>query len=45
MRYKETGNDYRYFPEPDIPYFDISEEWISSIEKQMKKLKELNNIK
>lgn len=35
MRYKETGNDYRYFPEPDIPYFDISEEWISSIEKEM----------
>lgn len=35
MRYKETGNDYRYFPEPDIPYFDITDEWIKEIEKQM----------
>lgn len=35
MRYKETGNDYRYFPEPDIPYFDISDEWIKEIQKQM----------
>ena len=35
MRYKETGNDYRYFPEPDIPYFEITDEWIKEIEKQM----------
>lgn len=30
MRYKETGNDYRYFPEPDIPYLILSDEMISS---------------
>lgn len=35
MRYKETGNDYRYFPEPDIPYFEITDEWLREIEKQM----------
>lgn len=28
MRVKETGNDYRYFPEPDLPYVTISDEWI-----------------
>ncbi len=28
MRMKETGNDYRYFPEPDLPYVTISDEWI-----------------
>lgn len=31
MRVKETGNDYRYFPEPDIPPIEIDEEWISNI--------------
>jgi aspartyl-tRNA(Asn)/glutamyl-tRNA(Gln) amidotransferase subunit B len=31
MRVKETGNDYRYFPEPDIPFVHISDEWINSI--------------
>ena len=28
MRYKETGNDYRYFPEPDIPYLYLTDEMI-----------------
>lgn len=31
MRVKETGNDYRYFPEPDIPYFTLSDEYIQNI--------------
>jgi aspartyl-tRNA(Asn)/glutamyl-tRNA(Gln) amidotransferase subunit B len=31
MRVKETGNDYRYFPEPDIPFVHISNDWINSI--------------
>ena len=29
MRYKETGNDYRYFPEPDIPYVHLTDEFIN----------------
>ena len=28
MRVKETGNDYRYFPEPDIPYVILTDEMI-----------------
>ncbi len=35
MRYKETGNDYRYFPEPDIPYVYIDDEWLERIKKEM----------
>ena len=33
MRIKETGNDYRYFPEPDIPKVILTDEWIESIKK------------
>ncbi|MDD3392560.1 MAG: Asp-tRNA(Asn)/Glu-tRNA(Gln) amidotransferase subunit GatB [Bacilli bacterium] len=35
MRTKETGNDYRYFPEPDIPYVNISEDHISSVKNNL----------
>ena len=35
MRVKETGNDYRYFPEPDIPYVIISDEWIDQVKENM----------
>ena len=33
MRVKETGNDYRYFPEPDIPKVILDDDWIESIRK------------
>ena len=33
MRVKETGNDYRYFPEPDIPFVIITEEMIEEAKK------------
>ncbi|MBR3660802.1 MAG: Asp-tRNA(Asn)/Glu-tRNA(Gln) amidotransferase subunit GatB [Bacilli bacterium] len=35
MRVKETGNDYRYFPEPDIPIFALSCEYINNIIKDI----------
>lgn len=35
MRYKETGNDYRYFPEPDIPFIYIDDEWLKNISDNM----------
>ncbi len=35
MRVKETGNDYRYFPEPDIPYLYITDEMIAEVRKNI----------
>lgn len=35
MREKESMNDYRYFPEPDLVPLVISEEWLSSVKAQM----------
>ena len=34
MRVKETGNDYRYFPEPDIPFVIITDEMIENANKE-----------
>jgi len=31
MRTKEEANDYRYFPEPDLPPLLVSREWLSKV--------------
>ena len=31
MRVKEVGNDYRYFPEPDIPFIELDDEYIENV--------------
>lgn len=35
MRLKETNNDYRYFPEPDIPKLLIEDSYIEEIKKTL----------
>lgn len=35
MRVKEGEADYRYFPEPDMPEFTVSEEWLETIRKDI----------
>lgn len=38
LRSKEEANDYRYFPEPDLPPFSISDQQIESIRSSMPEL-------
>lgn len=40
MRTKEAANDYRYFPEPDLPPFIVSDEYIENIRIEMPSLPE-----
>lgn len=35
MRVKETGNDYRYLPEPDIPMLVLTDEYINEVKKDI----------
>ncbi len=35
MREKETLNDYRYFPDPDLSPVVISDEWLNAIKSEM----------
>lgn len=38
MRSKQHVQDYRYFPEPDIVDFEISRDWVESVEKELPEL-------
>ena len=38
MRVKETGNDYRYFPEPDIPTYIIEDSLIEKVKENIETL-------
>jgi len=40
MRSKEDAQDYRYFPDPDLPPLVIAEDWISRVRAQMPELPE-----
>jgi aspartyl-tRNA(Asn)/glutamyl-tRNA(Gln) amidotransferase subunit B len=35
QRIKETSADYRYFPEPDIPPLEFTEDWIETIKSRL----------
>lgn len=38
QRRKETEDDYRYFPEPDLPPLEISPQWIEEVERSLPEL-------
>ena len=38
MRRKEGADDYRYFPEPDLPIIEIDQNWINKIQETIPEL-------
>jgi len=40
MRSKEEAHDYRYFPDPDLPFLVFDREWIKLLEQSMPELPE-----
>lgn len=40
QRTKEELNDYRYFPEPDLPVLEISDSWLDEVHRSMPVLPE-----
>ena len=35
QRSKETSDDYRYFPEPDLLVAELDDEWIARVPRQL----------
>lgn len=35
LRLKEQGNDYRYFPEANIPYLELTDEYIAKVKEAL----------
>ncbi|HEX8097968.1 MAG TPA: hypothetical protein VF507_08025, partial [Pyrinomonadaceae bacterium] len=45
MRSKEEAHDYRYFPEPDLPPLDVSEEFIEGVRASLPELPEVRRAR
>ncbi|MCY3907142.1 MAG: Asp-tRNA(Asn)/Glu-tRNA(Gln) amidotransferase subunit GatB [Anaerolineaceae bacterium] len=38
QRYKERADEYRYFPEPDLPVVEVSEAWVEEVRARIPEL-------
>lgn len=45
QRSKEHAHDYRYFPEPDLPPFVISREWVEEVRRRLPELPEAKTLR
>jgi aspartyl-tRNA(Asn)/glutamyl-tRNA(Gln) amidotransferase subunit B len=40
QRYKESADEYRYFPEPDLPIVEVSRAWVEELRSHLPELPE-----
>lgn len=45
MRSKENAQDYRYFPEPDIPPMELSEEYLAQLKASLPEMAEVKKAR
>ncbi len=45
QRSKEFADDYRYFPEPDLPTLNITREWVEEIRSRMPELPDARRLR
>jgi aspartyl-tRNA(Asn)/glutamyl-tRNA(Gln) amidotransferase subunit B len=45
QRSKEEAQDYRYFPEPDLPPLEISRDWVEEVKAQLPELPETKSLR
>jgi len=45
QRTKEYADDYRYFPEPDLPTLSIDRDWVESIRSRMPELPDARRLR
>jgi aspartyl-tRNA(Asn)/glutamyl-tRNA(Gln) amidotransferase subunit B len=38
QRYKESADEYRYFPEPDLPIVEVSRNWVEQVRAKLPEL-------
>ncbi|HVU14705.1 MAG TPA: Asp-tRNA(Asn)/Glu-tRNA(Gln) amidotransferase subunit GatB, partial [Phototrophicaceae bacterium] len=38
QRYKESADEYRYFPEPDLPILEVSRAWVEAVRANLPEL-------
>ncbi len=38
QRYKESADEYRYFPEPDLPVLEVNREWVERVRGRLPEL-------
>ena len=38
QRFKESAEEYRYFPEPDLPILEMSREWVEQVRNRLPEL-------